>query len=172
MQIQMKFIFFLLTMAILPSAMSATMAHAILKAPSLKSLDGHVQIQETKAGLKVVADVSGLKPGAVHGFHIHENNKCEGPDFISAGDHFNPGKHPHSGPAASLKHAGDLGNLVADKNGRARTEVIISPTDIKSLSSLEGKALIIHEQADDLASQPSGDAGDRIACGLIKADKR
>jgi superoxide dismutase, Cu-Zn family len=170
MQSSFKIILSFLTLITAQSALART-AHVTLQAPANKSLDGHVQIIESKAGLKVLADISGLKPGAVHGFHIHENGKCEGPDFKSAGEHLNPGKHPHAGPAASRKHAGDLGNLVADKNGRARTEVMISRTEIKGLSSLNGKAMIIHAQADDLSSQPSGEAGDRIACGLIKSEK-
>ncbi len=144
-------------------------AHAKLEAPTMKDLKASVQMQETDKGIKVTADVSGLKPGAVHGFHVHEKGECKGPDFKSAGPHFNPGNHSHSGPAAQSKHLGDLGNLVANDKGIAKTEVLIPKAKEHGLESFIGKAVIIHAKADDLTTQPAGDSGDRIACGLIRA---
>lgn len=149
----------------------ANNAHAELQSPSLKKLVAHVQFTETDKGIKVTADVSGLKPGSVHGFHVHEKNECKGPDFKSAGGHLNPAHTPHSGPAASMNHLGDLGNLVANAKGVARTEVLIPTDEAKDMNVFLGKAIIIHEKADDLATQPTGDSGDRLACGIIKAEK-
>lgn len=147
------------------------LAHAELSSPSKKDLKAHVQLTESEKGIKVVAEVKGLEPGSVHGFHIHQSGECKGPDFKSAGDHYNPGSRPHAGPAASMKHVGDLGNLVADKNGVAKTEVVIPKSDAKDVKEFIGKAVIIHSKADDLATQPAGDAGDRIACGIIQGSK-
>lgn len=143
-------------------------ARAELESPSIKEIKGTLELKETAKGLKLTANVTGLKPGAVHGFHVHEGSECKGPDFKSAGGHFNPTKQDHNSPAAEQKHAGDMGNLVANKEGMAKTEVMI-PKDMKvDLNSYVGKAVILHAKADDLTSQPSGDAGDRIACGIIK----
>lgn len=143
-------------------------AKATLEVPSMKEVKAKLEIKETDKGLKVTADITGLKPGAVHGFHIHEGTECKGPDFKSAGAHFNPTKHNHSGPAAEEKHAGDLGNIVANAKGEAKTEVMIPIEEGTNLSSFKGKAVILHAKADDLTTQPSGDSGDRIACGIIK----
>lgn len=143
-------------------------AHAELKSPTTKNLSAHFQIVEMKDGFNLKAEVRGLKAGSVHGFHVHENNECKGPDFKSAGGHFNPQNHIHNSPGASLKHLGDLGNLVADSKGMARTEVFIPAEKGIKLSTFLGKAVIIHAKPDDQVTQPSGDSGDRIACGLIK----
>jgi Cu-Zn family superoxide dismutase len=121
----------------------------------------------------VEAQVKGLTPGP-HGFHVHERGNCTAPDATSAGAHFNPGGAPHGGPASAARHAGDLGNLEADASGNAvyRAEVTGITLDAGERSII-GRAVIVHAQADDLTSQPAGDAGGRVACGLISksADK-
>ncbi|MBA2404224.1 MAG: superoxide dismutase family protein [Bdellovibrionales bacterium] len=155
----------------LAAAKDPNLAHAKLKSPTMKHLEAHVLISQTDKGVKIVTDVSGLKPGSVHGFHIHEKGECKGPDFKSAGDHYNPNKHPHNAPAAAIKHVGDMGNLVANDKGVARTEVLIPDANKEDIKSMIGKAVIIHDRPDDLTSQPAGDSGDRIACGLIQAGK-
>jgi Cu-Zn family superoxide dismutase len=143
-------------------------AHANLQSPSLKKLQSEIEFKETTKGIKVIAKVSGLKPGSVHGFHIHEKGECKGPDFKSAGDHLNPTKHDHNSPAAMTKHLGDMGNIVVNDKGVGRTEVVL-PNDYGiNMNSLIGKAIILHEKADDHFSQPSGNSGSRIACGIIK----
>lgn len=143
-------------------------AHARLSSPVIQTLEANVQMLETAAGIKVITRVAGLKPNSVHGFHIHETGKCEGPDFKSAGGHFNPTKHHHNGPEATERHVGDLGNLVANEKGVAVSEVVISHGDEIKMDEILGKAMIIHAKADDLVSQPAGNSGDRIACGLIE----
>lgn len=153
-------------------ALNAPMsARADLSSPSNKNLKATVKFLDTKEGIKLVADVSGLKPGSVHGFHIHEVGECKGPDFKSAGDHLNPEKHNHKGPAASEKHLGDLGNIVANKSGVAHTEILIPAHRQNHFQQVIGKSVIIHEKPDDQVSQPAGDSGDRIACGVIQTDK-
>lgn len=153
------------------AASSSDQAVAELKSPSMTKLKSDIKFKKTAEGVKVVAVVSGLNPGSVHGFHIHEKGECKGPDFKSAGEHFNPMKHAHNSPAAAAKHAGDLGNLIANEKGIAKTEVIIKEEKDVSLSNMIGRSVVLHDKPDDLTSQPSGDSGDRIACGIIKSEK-
>lgn len=118
--------------------------------------------------VKIVADIEGLKPGGKHGFHIHEFGDCSSPDAKSAGGHYNPEGYPHAGPPTKKRHAGDLGNLVADKNGRAHYELIVDNITIDGARNpILGRAVIVHEREDDLVSQPTGNAGARLGCGVI-----
>jgi Cu-Zn family superoxide dismutase len=124
-------------------------------------------------GDKVLVDarISGLTPG-LHGFHVHEKGDCTAPDAMSAGGHFNPRKAPHAGPDDAQRHAGDLGNLSANADGVAVyhaevTGISVGTTD----DSIIGRAVIVHANADDLRTQPSGNAGPRLACGLISKGK-
>ncbi|MEO6437528.1 MAG: superoxide dismutase family protein [Tepidisphaeraceae bacterium] len=118
---------------------------------------------------KVVVDLTGVPPGK-HGFHIHEKGDLSAPDLTSTGGHFNPDKHPHAGPDAPMRHAGDLGNLDADASGNVKKELTTDGISIGSWAAndIVGKAVILHVKADDLKSQPTGDAGGRIAGGLIE----
>ena len=124
----------------------------------------------TQAGdsTSIKVDVTGLAPGK-HGFHVHEKGDCSSKDAKSAGDHFNPTKQPHAAPTAAKRHVGDLGNLTADSTGKATTQLQDSVLRLSGDQSLVGRSVIIHAKADDLKSQPSGDAGGRVACGVIKA---
>ncbi len=124
-------------------------------------------------GDKVVVDarITGLAPG-LHGFHIHEKGDCTAPDASSAGAHFNPHKAPHAGPDSPQRHAGDLGNLTADANGAAVYHVEISGITLGTgADSINGRAVIVHANPDDLRTQPAGNAGPRVACGLISKGK-
>ena len=130
---------------------------------------GTVTFTQEGNGVRVVADVMGVPQGQ-HGFHIHETGDCSAPDASSAGDHFNPTNTPHGAPdnPADQRHVGDLGNLEAgaDSTGTYdRTDTVIS---LQGPNSIIGKAVILHSGEDDLTTQPSGDAGDRIACGVIE----
>lgn len=144
---------------------SAPIGRAELTAPKTK-MQGQLEMIPVKEGIKFMAEVKGLKPGAVHGFHIHENGKCEG-DFKSAGEHFNPKKIDHGGPASHKRHLGDLGNLVANKEGVAKVDVVLKDLSNEEINSIIGKSVIIHSKADDFSTQPSGDSGERVACGVI-----
>ena len=141
---------------------------ASVSSASMKALSGEVMFKEVPEGLQVTATVKGLKPNTTHGFHVHEKGECKGPDYKSAGDHFNPESQPHGSPDTKMSHVGDMGNLVSDKNGVAKLTRVVPHTNAESLKQMQGKAVIIHANADDLKSQPAGDAGDRIACGIIK----
>jgi Cu-Zn family superoxide dismutase len=122
----------------------------------------------TKVGDQVYAagSIQNLTPGK-HGLHIHENGDCSAPDAASAGAHFNPTHQHHGGPKTAQRHAGDLGNIEADASGNAR----LNWTGKLSLSgndSIIGKSLVVHEKEDDLKTDPAGNSGARIACGVIK----
>jgi Cu-Zn family superoxide dismutase len=124
-------------------------------------------------GDKVVVDahITGLTPG-LHGFHIHEKGDCTAPDAMSAGAHFNPHKAPHAGPDSPERHAGDLGNLTADANGVAVYKAEVTGISLGTeTDSIIGRAVIVHANPDDLHTQPAGNAGARIACGLISKGK-
>ncbi|TRW48263.1 superoxide dismutase family protein [Aliidiomarina halalkaliphila] len=132
-----------------------------------EGLQGFVMFEDTPEGVFVLAHVEGLEPGGVHGFHVHEYGDCSAPDGTSAGGHFNPHGRDHGGPDSSERHAGDLGNLQADDAGMAHLEMIDTKLELSGPNSILGKSVIVHAQADDLESQPTGDAGARILCGVI-----
>lgn len=119
--------------------------------------DGYVEIRGT---------VKGLTPG-LHGFHIHEYGDCSGHDGKAAGGHFNPTDMPHGGPDDEKRHVGDLGNIKADQNGVATIQMRDKVIQLGGPYSIIGRGLVVHAGADDLKSQPSGDAGDRVAVGVI-----
>lgn len=164
-----KLIPFLAVLA-LPLQASVHNGYAEITSPN-KKITGEVQFRPMKDGVKIRAEVTGLAPKSVHGFHIHETGKCEGPDFKSAGGHYNPGHEAHGAPTSSVKHLGDLGNLVANDKGVAIKEVDLTGLSEKDVRELYGKALILHAKPDDFSSQPSGAAGDRVGCGVIKEGK-
>jgi Cu-Zn family superoxide dismutase len=131
---------------------------------------GTIQLEETKTGVLLKIDLKGLTPGA-HGIHFHEAGSCIAPDFKSAGGHFNPlGKH-HGLDNPEGSHAGDLPNLFVDKHGVAKTilettSVTLHPSAV-SLVKSGGVSIIIHKDIDDQKSDPSGNSGDRVACGIV-----
>jgi Cu-Zn family superoxide dismutase len=125
----------------------------------------------TQRGSKVLVEVkvSGLSPGAEHGFHIHEKGDCGSGDGMSTGGHFNPLGKPHAHFSTTDRHAGDMPALKADASGNASVTVeldVITVTD--GPTSVVGRGLIVHAQPDDYKTQPTGNAGARIACGVIQ----
>ena len=146
---------------------SVARAAAELNSPKSK-VTGLVTIKDMEEEIKFHVLVRGLKPNSKHGFHIHQNGLCEGPDYKSAGDHLNPYGQLHGMPGKKESHLGDLGNLEANKNGVAEKEITISKHHEDSMEKILGKAFIVHAGMDDLKSQPSGNAGSRIACGIIQ----
>lgn len=146
-------------------AQATKTAVADIHSPAQKHIHGTVTIEETTDGLSISTDLSGLKKNSKLGFHIHQNGICEGPDFISAGDHFNPHKSRHGSPESSERHSGDLGNLQTDLDGKSKTKISLKGV---TLDEVMGKAILIHAKPDDLKTQPSGNSGARIACGLIR----
>lgn len=130
---------------------------------------GNVWFTEEFGKVRVQGTIYGLKPNTKHGFHIHEYGDCTAPDGSSAGAHFNPTHEPHGG-LQSPRHAGDMGNIVADAHGRAKIDLVAPNLSINgTINPIIGRGLIIHENPDDLVSQPVGNAGPRLACGVIGA---
>jgi Cu-Zn family superoxide dismutase len=123
-----------------------------------------------KKGIRVTASFTGLQMGE-HGFHIHERGDCSAPDASSAGGHFNPATKPHAARDAAERHVGDLGNLKADPYGMARANFVDGMLALDGPNSIVGKAVIIHQNADDFTTQPTGNAGGRLACGVIEVKK-
>lgn len=118
-------------------------------------------------GVSMRVDVTGVTPGE-HGIHIHENGDCSAPDASSAGGHFNPNKGRHGAHTESARHAGDFGNVTAGSNGEIHETVVVSGVTLGSeMNSIVGKAVVLHAKRDDLTTQPSGDSGERIACGIV-----
>jgi Cu-Zn family superoxide dismutase len=133
---------------------------------------GTAILEEGDGGVTIHVEAANLPEGA-HGFHIHEKAVCEQPDFESAGGHFNPADTNHGFDDPDGPHAGDLPNLEVGEDGSVYEDftaegVTLEKGEDNSLLDGDGTALVIHADADDNKSQPSGDSGDRIACGVIK----
>ncbi len=127
------------------------------------SATGMVQLKQSKGVVHLTGKIEGLTPGK-HGFHIHQFGDISAVDGSSAGGHYAPEDHQHGKPGKGQHHAGDLGNITADKNGVA---VIDKRTEIFKVSDVVGRSIVVHAGADDLTSQPSGDAGPRAGLGVI-----
>ena len=120
-----------------------------------------------KGKVEVKADISGLSPNSKHAIHVHQYGDLTSKDGKSAGDHYNPLGHQHALPDQKVRHAGDFGNLEADANGNATMTLVVSNISLAGqLSPVIGRALVVHAKVDD-GGQPSGNAGDRIAVGVI-----
>jgi superoxide dismutase, Cu-Zn family len=131
---------------------------------------GEATFEQAGDKVRVIVFAQGLVPGRTHGFHIHEAGDCSSGDGMSTKGHFNPQGKPHGNPASPERHAGDLPALVAGKNGRAKIDVLVDAITIApGPASIVGRGLIIHADPDDYKTQPTGNAGARIACGVIKA---
>lgn len=143
-----------------------TKAIAVLHPTSGSNVAGKVTFTAAGDQVKIVADITGLTPGK-HGFHIHEFGDCSDPKGASAGGHFNPTNHQHGAPDATDRHAGDLGNVEADTSGKAHLELTDKSMKLTGSEAIVGHAVIVHEKGDDLKTQPTGDAGGRVACGVI-----
>jgi superoxide dismutase, Cu-Zn family len=129
---------------------------------------GTIHFYEVRDGVRVVARVSRLTPGE-HGFHLHEKGDCSAADATSAGGHFNPTGAPHGGPRDAQRHAGDFGNLVADSNGNAKLDFVAKGISFDGPTSIIGRSAIVHADPDDLKTQnPPGNAGKRVACGVVQ----
>lgn len=129
-------------------------------------VSGTITFAKVESGIKVIAEIKGLTPGK-HGFHIHNCGDCTAADGSSTGGHFNPDNKMHGSPEGSMRHAGDLGNVDANKEGIAHLEYIDHDISFEGPHSIIGRSVIIHKHADDYKTQPTGNAGPREACGVI-----
>lgn len=143
-------------------------AIAYIKPVEGNPLRGKVVFTQVDNGVRVVADVEGLTPGE-HGFHVHEHGDCGGKGAEGAGSHYNPTNKKHGGPDSAERHVGDLGNLDADETGYAHYERVDSIIELSGPHSIVGRSVIVHADRDDYTTQPTGNAGAKIGCGVIEA---
>ncbi|WP_454722604.1 MULTISPECIES: superoxide dismutase family protein [Cupriavidus] len=143
-------------------------AVARLDAKSGTATQGTVTFTQRGDRVLVTADVSGLPPNTEHGFHVHEKGDCSSPDAMSAGGHFNPTGKPHGSMSMPDHHAGDINNLRADASGRAQASFELSGVTVApGPTSVVGHAVVVHKDPDDYRTQPTGNSGGRVACGVI-----
>ncbi len=157
------------TMAADTTTPAVRMAVAELEPAGDSDVTGRATFTEAAGGgVQVIADVQGLSEG-MHGFHVHEDGDCSN-NAQAAGGHFNPDGDPHGAPADPLSehHRGDMGNIAASAAGTARVDTTFAFLSLEGDTSIAGKALVVHQDRDDLTSQPSGAAGARVACGVIE----
>src|SRR5215468_5535721 len=159
----------LIALAQTPATKSAASSKGIsvLHPTAGNKVSGTVTFTEVADGVQVNAELTGLTPGN-HGFHIHEFGDCSAGDASSAGAHFNPTNQPHAGPDTGARHEGDMGNIEADSSGNAKLDYVDRQISLgNDAKSAIGRSVVVHAKPDDLKTQPSGDSGARIACGVI-----
>lgn len=147
----------------------------VIRGNNTNHVRGVITFEQDDDDVVVKGSISGLYPSGKHGFHIHEFGDCSVMDFTSAGPHFNPSESQHGGPDDDQRHVGDLGNIVADEMGNVTINYVDHRIKLKpdSSKSVIGRAVIVHEREDDLGkgtdeeSKKTGNAGRRLACGVI-----
>ena len=142
-------------------------AMCTLSPASGSQVAGWVKFTQFKNRVLVEGDVTGLTPGK-HGFHIHDKGDCSAPDATSAGGHFNPTKQEHGPPNSKKSHMGDLGNITADASGHAKFKFSDRIIQLSGENTIVDRAIIVHANLDDEKTQPTGNAGARVACGVIQ----
>lgn len=148
---------------------TAQSASVNLASASGSLVSGKLAVEAMDDGVHVTGEIGGLQPGSAHGFHIHEKGDCSAVDASSAGGHFNPTGAAHGKADAGPHHAGDADNLIADAQGVAKVDRHFAGVTLGggAANDVAGKAVIVHAAPDDYKSQPSGNAGARLACGVI-----
>jgi Cu-Zn family superoxide dismutase len=153
-----------------PPAMAKPVATAVLQPTKDSTVAGTITFSEVDGKLRASGDITGLKPGSAHGFHIHEKGDCSAPDGTSAGGHFNPGSSEHGSIDAGAHHGGDMPNITADAQGNAHIDgAVASNVNAGKGDAFDiiGRGLIVHADPDDYTTQPTGNAGARLACAVI-----
>jgi len=154
------------------SATKALEATAKLESRSGSSVTGEAEFTEKKDGVEVSIQIKGAKPGT-HGVHLHDKGDCSAPDASSAGGHFNPASKAHGSPTADPHHAGDFGNITVGANGTGKLKITVKGLTVApGPNSVVGHAVVIHADTDDMKSQPAGNAGARVACGVVQAESK
>ncbi|MBX9401285.1 superoxide dismutase family protein [Lysobacter sp. BMK333-48F3] len=149
---------------------TAQSAVAVMASASGSLVSGKLSLRPMGDGVHLTGEIGGLGANSTHAIHIHEKGDCSAADASSAGGHFNPSGQPHGRVGHGAHHAGDMNNLVADGEGVAKVDVHASGVTLGggAANDVVGRAVIVHAAADDYASQPAGNAGARLACGIIK----
>lgn len=131
---------------------------------------GAITFSAASGGVAISGTVSGLAPNSTHGFHLHQMGDCSSADGMSAGGHWNPKAQVHGAPTNSASHLGDLGNIEADANGVASISLTKAGATVGGGAETDviGRAVIVHADADDQVTDPTGNAGARIACGVVR----
>ena len=143
-------------------------ATAVVRPASGSQAHGTVKFTQVGTRVRVDAEIAALTAG-LHGLHIHDKGDCTAPDATSAGPHFNPGGKKHGAPESMERHAGDLGNLKADEYGKATLTMMVDGISVGTgPNGVTGKGIIVHADADDLKTDPAGNSGARIGCGVIE----
>ena len=148
------------------------LARATLQPTKDSQVQGAIEFTLVDGALHATGQVSGLAPRSEHGFHIHEKGDCSAPDGSSAGGHFNPASRDHGAVTAEVHHGGDMPNIVADADGNARVHGPVSPSVNVGKgdgADILGRGLIVHADPDDYTTQPTGNAGARLACAVIES---
>ena len=148
---------------------TASSATVNLAAASASLVSGKLMAMPMGDGVHLRGEIGGLAPNSTHGIHIHEKGDCSAADASSAGGHFNPGARPHGKVGAGAHHGGDMDNIVANAEGVAAVDVHARGVTLGGGASNDavGRAVVVHAAADDYTSQPAGNAGARVACGVI-----
>lgn len=142
-------------------------AVAAIEARSGSTLTGVAKFVQNGDAVHVTIDVSNATPGT-HAVHLHEKGDCSAPDAASAGGHFNPAHTEHGSPDAAAHHAGDFGNMSVDEEGHGHLELdTTSLTVLPGDRSVDGRAVVVHAKEDDMHTQPTGNAGGRVGCGVV-----
>ena len=137
-------------------------------ARSGSALTGTLTLTEVRDGVRLRGEIRGLTAGAEHGFHIHDKGDCSAPDATSAGGHFNPAGTAHGRYGSGAHHAGDLPSLVANPAGVARVDQVVAGITLGTgANGISGRSMIVHRDRDDFTTQPTGNSGPRIGCGVV-----
>ena len=155
-----------------PAATTSTAKAGVVNLASSSGslVSGKLSVMPMGDGVHFIGEIGGLGPNATHAIHIHEKGDCSAVDASSAGGHFNPSASPHGKVGGGAPHGGDMNNIVSNADGVAQVDVHASGVTLGggAANDVAGKAVVVHAAPDDYTSQPAGNAGARVACGVIK----
>jgi Cu-Zn family superoxide dismutase len=154
-----------------PPQSTAKSAQANLAPASGSLVSGRVMLVPMRDGVHLTGTIGGVLPSSVHAIHVHDKGDCSAADASSAGGHFNPAGSAHGRAGTPTHHAGDMDNVTADGNGQIQLDIHLASVTLGggAANDIANRALVVHAAADDYTSQPAGNSGARVACGVIRA---